>query len=140
LLAADAAGALLAGFLLEGRGLLPPTVKTAFRLAAVWCLAIAGFALSPWLPLAMGLLFAAGFTELAFGAMAQTLVQTHAPPGSRGRIIGLYNMAALGLRAFSGVTVGLVGGALGVHASLTIAALAMLIFIAAARVIAVRRT
>ncbi len=133
LIGADAAGALLAGILLESRGLLPPSPRTAFMLAMIWCVAIAGFAMSSSLPLAMALLFVAGFVELSFGAMAQTLVQIHAPAGSRGRIIGVYNMSALGLRSFSGVTVGLVGGALGIHASLALAATAMLIYIIAMR-------
>ena len=43
LLAADAAGALLAGVLLEGGGLLPPRQRTAIVLAMLWCLALAGF-------------------------------------------------------------------------------------------------
>ncbi len=58
--------------------------------------------------------------------MAQTLVQLSAPNEIRGRVIGLYNMASLGLRAFSGVTVGLIGSLLGVHWSLALSALAML--------------
>jgi hypothetical protein len=37
-------------------------------------------------------------------------------------VLGLYNVAAAGLRAFSGVTVGLVGGLLNVHTSLALAA------------------
>ena len=61
------------------------------------------------------LLFAAGFLELSFNSMAQTLVQLNAPVGLRGRVIGLFNMASLGLRAFSGVSVGLVGSLIGVH-------------------------
>ena len=66
--------------------------------------------------------------------MAQTLVQLHAPAGVRGRVIGLYNMSALGLRAFSGVTVGLVGGIIGVHAALAISAVALLILVVAMRI------
>jgi hypothetical protein len=58
--------------------------------------------------------------------MAQTLVQLNAPAGMRGRVIGLFNMASLGLRAFSGVSVGLVGSLIGVHWSLAFSALAML--------------
>jgi hypothetical protein len=54
--------------------------------------------------------------------MAQTLVQMNAPDATRGRVLGLYNMAAAGLRTFSGVTVGLVGSIAGVHASLATAA------------------
>jgi hypothetical protein len=53
-------------------------------------------------------------------------VQLNAPTDIRGRVIGLYNMASLGLRAFSGVTVGLVGSLIGVHRSLAMFAMVML--------------
>ena len=124
LLAADAAGALLAGIVLEGRGLLPPRPRTAIMLAMLWCAALAIFSLSKSYPLAFVFLFAAGFLELSFNAMAQTLVQLNAPPDKRGRVIGLFNMSSLGLRAFSGISVGLVGSLIGVHWSLALSALA----------------
>src|SRR2546422_2462882 len=76
--------------------------------------------------LALALLFIAGFFELSFNAMAQTLVQVHAPSEVRGRIIGLFAMASLGLRAFSGVTVGLGGSLIGIHWSLAASAAALL--------------
>jgi MFS family permease len=126
LLAADAAGGLLAGVILEGRGLLPPRARTAIVLALLWSIALAGFALASHYWLALGLLFAAGFFELAFNAMAQTLVQIHAPIDMRGRVIGLFNMASLGLRTFGGVSVGVLGSLIGVHWSLALAAIAML--------------
>ena len=126
LLSADAAGALLAGVVLEGRNLLRPDPRTAIVLAMLWCGALTGFALSYTYVLALVLLFAAGFLELSFNSMAQTLVQLNAPIGLRGRVIGLFNMASLGLRAFSGVSVGLVGSLIGVHRSLALAALVML--------------
>jgi MFS family permease len=126
LLAADAAGALLAGMLLESRAILVATPRTAIVLAIVWACALAGFALAAVYPLAVVLLFTAGFFELAFNSMAQTLVQLNAPTEIRGRVIGLYNMASLGLRAFSGVTVGLVGSLIGVHWSLALFATVML--------------
>ena len=122
LFAADALGALTAGLVLESRGLLPPRARTAFVLAILWCLAIGSFALSASYPLALTLLFAAGFLELSFYAMAQTLVQLHAPPEMRGRVIGVFVMSAMGLRAFSGVTVGVGGSLIGIHASLAISA------------------
>ena len=65
---------------------------------------IGGFAVSDIYALSVALLVAAGFLNLAFGAMAQTLVQLHAPTHIRGRVIGLYNMCFNGMRAFSGVT------------------------------------
>jgi hypothetical protein len=77
-------------------------------------------------PLALGLLFAAGFFELSFNTMATSLVQINAPLENRGRVIGLFAMASYGLRAFSGVSVGLLGSLIGVHWSLAASALAML--------------
>jgi MFS family permease len=92
----------------------------------LWCSALTGFALASSYPVALALLFTAGFFELSFNAMAQTLVQLNAPPDMRGRVIGLFNMASLGLRTFSGVSVGLLGGLIGVHWSLGLSAMAML--------------
>jgi len=127
LLAADAAGGLLAGLALEGGGLLPPRPRTAIILALLWCAALTVFSLAPTYWLALGFLFAAGFLELSFNAMAQSLVQLNAPMDKRGRIIGLFNMASLGLRAFSGVSVGLIGSFIGVHWSLALSAVAAMI-------------
>jgi len=121
LLAADAAGALAAGIGLETMGLLAPRRRTALLLAIGWGISLAGFALTRHYPVALALLFAAGFLELSFNSMAQALVQLEAPAALRGRMIGLYSMAASGMRTFSGVTVGLVGQAIGVHWSLAVA-------------------
>jgi MFS family permease len=124
LLAADAAGGLLAGIVLEGGGWLRPHPRTAIVLAMLWCAVLAVFSLATSYPVALAFLCAAGFLELSFNAMAQSLVQLNAPPDKRGRVIGLFNMASLGLRAFSGISVGLVGSLIGVHWSLALSALA----------------
>ena len=130
LLAADAAGAMLAAFALEKFEWLRTSPRMALGLAGVWSLALLGFALSSSYPLALGLLFIAGFFELAFSSMAQTLVQLNAPAAIRGSVIGVYNMASLGLRAFSGITVGVLGTILGVHYSLAGSALVLLLLAA----------
>ncbi|WP_164718690.1 MULTISPECIES: MFS transporter [Bradyrhizobium] len=130
LLAADAAGAVLAAIALESWGRLKGTPRTAIMLAMLWSLALIGFALVPVYPVAIALLFCAGFFELSFNTMAQALVQLNAPHDIRGRVVGLYNMAGLGMRAFSGITVGLFGAAIGIHWSLGLSAallLAMLV-------------
>jgi hypothetical protein len=75
-------------------------------------------------------LFCAGFLELSFGAMAQALVQLNAPVALRGHIIGVYTMSSLGLRFFSGVTVGLLGEVIGIHASLALAAAGLSLVVA----------
>jgi MFS family permease len=123
LLAADAAGALLGGLLLEVRSdLFSTTSATALKLAAAWGVALFGFALIQTYPLALALLFLAGFFELSFSSLAQTLVQLHAPDAARGRVLGLYAMAASGLRTFSGLTVGLAGSFTSIHTSLAASA------------------
>ncbi len=129
LLAADAAGALTAGLVLESRGLLQPNPRSAFILAMLWCCAIASFAMSTSYALALVLLFAAGFLELSFYSMTQSLVQLHAPAAIRGRVIGLYSVAALGLRSFSGITIGIAGGIIGIHWSLSLSAIALLVIL-----------
>ena len=131
LLAADAAGALLAGVLLESRGLLPPRTGTTLLLAMLWCVALGGFALSHAYVLALPLLFAAGFFELSFNSMSQTLVQLNSPPPLRGRIIGAYALASLGMRLFSGLSVGVVGGWLGINVALLLSAALLLLWLVA---------
>jgi MFS family permease len=127
LLAADAAGGLLAGVILESRGLLPPRVRTAYVLAMLWCCALVGFARSHTYTLAITLLFIAGFVELGFNSMAQSLVQLNAPAEIRGRVIGVFAMSANGLRTFSGLSVGLLGASIGIHNSLSYSAAALLL-------------
>jgi MFS family permease len=122
LLAADAAGALLAGIALESWGRLKGTPRTAILLAMLWSVSLLTFAAVRIYPLALVLLFCAGFFELSFNTMAQTLVQLNAPADIRGRVVGLFNMAGLGMRAFSGITVGLFGAAIGIHWSLGLSA------------------
>ncbi len=122
LLAADAAGALIAGIALETFGLLRPDPRTALILAALWGIALGSFALVSIYPLALLLLLAAGFLELSFNSMSQTLVQLHAPAEKRGRIIGVFSMASLGSRMFSGFSVGILGQMVGIHWSLAVSA------------------
>jgi MFS family permease len=126
LLGANAAGAVIGGFLLEGRGWLPPRVKTAIISAILWCVVIAAFALSYNYYISLALLFIAGVLHLTFFSMAQTIVQVLAPQQLRGRLIGLFAMASMGLKAFSGVTVGVLGGLIGVHWSLALSAIVLL--------------
>ena len=127
LLMATAVGAVFGGFLLEGKGWLQPRVRTAIICAMIWCVAITAFAFSTNYYLSLALLFCAGILNLAFYSSAQTIVQLLAPAELRGRLIGLFSMSALGLRAFSGVTVGIVGGVIGIHRSLGFSAIALLV-------------
>ncbi|MGH8634377.1 MAG: MFS transporter [Burkholderiales bacterium] len=126
LLAANAAGAFVGGMLLEVRGVLRATPLTAIVLSIIWCFSVAGFAAATNYHLAVVLMFVAGFLYLAYSSMAQALVQLEAPVHLRGRLIGLYQMSNNGLRAFSGITVGLLGALIGIHWSLALSAVLLL--------------
>jgi MFS family permease len=127
LLGANAAGALVAGLALETIGIANARPRAVLVLVLLWCLSIGGFAISASYPLSLALLFVGGVLNLTFSSMAQTLVQLHAPPQMRGRVIGVFNMFFHGLRAFSGVTVGMGGSLIGVHWSLGVSAAVLLV-------------
>jgi MFS family permease len=126
LLAANAAGSVFGGFVLDGKAWLSPTVKSAINCAILWCVAMVAFAFSTSYPLSLALLFFAGAVNLAFYSIAQTIVQLESPLALRGRLIGLFTTSAYGLRAVSGVTVGVVGGLIGIHWSLALSSLMLL--------------
>ena len=125
LLAANAAGAIIATVALETFGVLRPTARAAILCALAWGLTMGLFPLATTYLAAVTLLVLAGVFNLAFTSMAQTLVQILAPLPIRGRVIGLFNTAILGLRAGSGVTVGVLGALINVHASLELSAAAV---------------
>ena len=90
------------------------------------------FAVSQQYAVALAVLVGAGMANLAsLQSTAQTLVQLHAPAEKRGRIVGVYTMASNGLRAGSGLTIGLLGGVIGIHWSLALSALTLGVVVAA---------
>lgn len=88
-----------------------------------------GFAVSQNYVLSLALLVGAGVANLASQSIAQTLVQLLAPVDKRGRVLGVYNMASSGLKAGSGLSIGLVGGLIGIHWSLGLSALTLAILV-----------
>ena len=123
LVAANAAGAVLGGIILETWHVLKPSARVAMISTLLWAACMLGFALAQHYAVAVALLLGAGMANLASQSTAQTLVQLLAPAEKRGRVIGVYNMASSGLRAGSGISIGLVGGFIGIHWSLGLSAL-----------------
>ena len=126
LLAASAAGAVFGGFVLEGKALAPPRSRrpsSARFFGAGWwpCSRF-----PPVIPCRSRCYLLPALLNFAFYSIAQAIVQLEAPMHLRGRLIGLFSMSAFGLRAFSGVTVGFVGGLIGIHWSLAISAMVSL--------------
>jgi MFS family permease len=127
LLAANAVGALLGTVLLESVELVRASARAAIAFAGLWGIAMVLFPLARTYPTAIALLVLAGVFNMAFTSMAQTLVQTLAPPGMRGSVVGLFNTAMLGLRAGSGVTIGVLGALIDIHWSLALSAAAVVV-------------
>lgn len=127
LLTATGLGSVIGGFALEWSSWLRrPAVRPAIVMGIVWATGMIVFAYTTSYVIAVVALFLTGFLNLAFTALAQTLVQLEAPADRRGRVVGLFSMAQNGLRVGSGVTIGVLGTAVGIHSSLGWSALVTL--------------
>jgi MFS family permease len=122
LLFASGAGGVIGGILLEAVRVVRPTVPAAVGATVVYALATLGFAVANNYLLAVPLLFIGGVANLASMSIGQTITQLRADPADRGRVVGLYNMSANGLRTGSGLIVGILGTAAGMHVSLGVSA------------------
>jgi MFS family permease len=127
LFGANAAGAVIGVLLLESASIVKGGARTAIACAAVWGLVLAVFPFVHGYAAAVALLVLAGIFNIAFSSMAQAIVQLQAPPRLRGRVVGLFNTAMLGLRAGSGITVGALGTVIGVDWSLALSASAVVL-------------
>jgi MFS family permease len=127
LFGANAAGAVIGALLLESFTIFRGGPRAAIVCAAIWAAVMAIFPLVHGYAMAVTLLVLAGVFNIAFTSMAQALVQILAPPRLRGRVVGLFNTSMLGLRAGSGVTVGVLGAAIGVELSLALSAAAVVV-------------
>ncbi|MFG2044128.1 MFS transporter [Dactylosporangium sp. NPDC048998] len=125
LLFAAGAGGVVGGILLEATGRIRPTVRVALVTTLLYGVSTLLFAVTRNYALAIALLFIGGVANLASMSIGQTVTQLLAPPAERGRVIGVYNVSANGLRAGSGVTVGVLGQAIGVHWSLGLSSAAL---------------
>jgi MFS family permease len=138
LLFANGAGGVIGGIVLEVTGRIKPDVRAAVLSTALYGVTTLVFAFTASYPVALVMLVISGAANLASMSVSQTVVQLLAAPQDRGRVIGLYGVAANGLRAGSGFTVGLLGVAVGVHVSLGLSCAVMCLGTVAAGVYALR--
>jgi MFS family permease len=138
LLFANGAGGVVGGILLEATGRIRPSVPAAVVSTLIYGLTSLFFATTGSYALAAVALLIGGVANLASMSIGQTVVQLRAKPADRGRVIGVYGVAANGLRAGSGFTVGLLGAVVGVHWSLGLSAAALTVGTAIAGWIALR--
>jgi MFS family permease len=109
------AGAVTAAFTLAGR-----IAGSRRRLTVTLTLLGAGvsaFALTPWLPVALPILFVGGFGYLASNTAATARLQLDVEEAVRGRIMALWGVAFLGLRPVASLIDGVIANSFGVRAA-----------------------
>jgi len=122
LLFANGLGGVVGGLVLEATGWLRPSIGVGVVSTLVFAGAVAGFAVTGSLTLAVALLIVGGVANLVSTSVTQTVVQLRADPATRGQAVGVYSMASGGLKVGSGVTIGLFGALVGIHVSVVLSA------------------
>jgi MFS family permease len=113
IIGAFGAGAVTAGLVVAGR--VGGSRRRMFTTLLLLGGGLVAFSLSPWLWLALPLLFVAGFGYLASNTHATSRLQLGVEPWQRGRIMALWSVAFLGLRPFASLLDGAIASAFGVR-------------------------
>ncbi len=106
LMAANGAGALVGALTLASLGDSPHKRKLFYGGLFGFCGMILGFALSKFYWLSAATLAGSGFFMIIFFATSNTSVQTRVPDELRGRVMGIYALAFLGLTPFGSLLAG----------------------------------
>jgi MFS family permease len=124
------AGAVTAALLVAGR-VAGSRRRMATTLGALGA-GILLFAVSPWLPLGLAFLVVAGFGYLGSNTSATARLTLDVAPSQRGRIMGLWSIAFLGLRPVASLADGGLAGAFGVRTAGVVLAVPALVAAAVA--------
>jgi hypothetical protein len=96
LYAAPGVGALLGALFTGWVGAVRRQGRAVLVAVSVWGVAIAGFGLSPWLPLALGLLAVAGAADVVSAVFRNTILQSAVPDALRGRLSSVHTAVVTG--------------------------------------------
>jgi MFS family permease len=115
------AGAVTAAFVVAGR-VAGSRRRMAVTLGLMGC-GMVLFSLTPWLPVALVLLFVAGFGYLASNTSATSRLQLEVTESQRGRVMALWGIAFLGVRPLASLVDGAIASAAGVRTAGVVLAL-----------------
>jgi len=127
LLFANGAGGVLGGFLLEATRAIKPIMKWAVICSVLFGVTTLAFATTGSYLLAVIVLVIGGVANMGSMSITQSIVQLEAPAGERGRVFGVYGMFSSGLRTFNGVTLSILGTAIGVPQSVALVSAVLII-------------
>ena len=106
LLTSSGVGAVAAAGILAVNGQMRHKGKRLLGGALAFCGCVAGFALSPTLPVSCLFLMVSGFCLLTCLMTANTLVQTAAPDHLGGRVFSFYSLALIGVAPIGALWIG----------------------------------
>ncbi len=93
----------------------------------VFGLAVAAFALTPWVPLAVAILVVSGGAMIANNAVTNTLLQTIVPDALRGRVMGAYAFVFVGMAPLGAYQAGWLAERVGVQVAVAAGGLVCLL-------------
>jgi MFS family permease len=102
------------------------SIRLVVGAAMVSSVLVLAAAVAPNPPVALALLVLVGIAGTTFASSASSYVQLEAAPGMRGRVVGLWAVAALGMRPVGGPIVGWIGQHIGPRQSLAFGPIVLL--------------
>jgi len=120
LVAANGLGALVGALTIASMGNVRRKGRLFFVATAIFGLMLSAFALTDRMPLALVLIFLAGFASAGFGVMQSTLLLLLAPEEVRGRAMGVL-MLSIGVLPVSLLVLGAIAAVVGVIATTIVA-------------------
>jgi MFS family permease len=128
LLASTGLGTVAGALLVARSARLTSWSKAQIVTAAAFSVLVLAFALTPFVALAMALLFAAGLMSASFLAINQTVLQMHVDDSVRGRVFSIY-LLTWGVLPIGQLTVGTIADAIGAPLAMVIACVTALVCI-----------
>jgi predicted MFS family arabinose efflux permease len=122
LLAANGVGAFFGAITLASLGNYPHRRRLVFGGLFGFCVTVTVFALSRNAWLSAAALAGVGWFMIIFFATANTSVQLRTPDELRGRVMGIYALAFLGLNPFGSMLAGSIAHAAGASVAITLGA------------------
>jgi MFS family permease len=120
LVASNGLGSLSGALVIAALGDFPRKGRLFLASTAAFGLLLAAFAVADQMPVAMVLIFLAGFASAGFGVMQSTLMLLLAPEEVRGRVMGVL-MLSIGALPVSLLVLGSIAGGVGVVATTIVA-------------------
>jgi MFS family permease len=123
-------GAMFSGFWIGWRGRIDGLLKIGLVSSAVMGGSVVLFSLTKNFSVAIGCMLVFGGSQMLIGTAFQTMVQSSADPGLRGRVMSIFGLLWVGSIAFGAAAIGLFGEVFGLPLPTAIFALLGLIICA----------